>query len=203
MTREELESRSKAELIDLALQQQTQIASLQLQLAQQLATRGNGAALEPAAAAGPEPGQFPRPLRAMLILSGVFACAILLLIANFRPNAQANVGLMQDYPPGSVSELFVPAPNRGEPAIPILIVNDPGAGLLALHGRDPGSNCRLRWDSIAERIEDPCSGSKYSQTGEYLEGPSPRGLDRYAVTVTDSGEVQVDVNRLQPGPPRP
>ena len=37
--------------------------------------------------------------------------------------------------------------------------------------------------------------------GDYLEGPAPRGLDRFAVIVTNDGSVEVDVSKLQMGAP--
>jgi nitrite reductase/ring-hydroxylating ferredoxin subunit len=97
----------------------------------------------------------------------------------------------------------LPRPDRPDQFVPIFVVNDPVVGFLALHGRDPGSNCQMRWVPEVERIEDPCSGSKYTRTGEYLYGPSPRSLDRYPVTVSENGDIAVDLSGLQQGQPRP
>jgi cytochrome b6-f complex iron-sulfur subunit len=34
------------------------------------------------------------------------------------------------------------------------------------------------------RFECPCHGSKYEVDGTYIEGPAPRSLDRFAMTIT-------------------
>jgi hypothetical protein len=201
MTREELESRSKPELIDLALRQQEQIAGLRRQIAQlQLATPGDGAALASAAAATPAAGEFPRALRLVLIAGAILACAVIAIIASFRPAIPVDVGRATDYPPGSVTALHLPAPNQADPTIPIYLVNDPIAGFLALHRQSPGSGCLVAWDESAGRFVDPCHGAMFTRLGDYAEGPSPRGLDRYLVSVTEAGRVAIEVNRIQRGP---
>jgi len=208
MTPDDLEARSKSELIAFIEKQQTQIAELQAQLAQlQRPTRKNGeafdaAALQPAEQAVPV-GRFPTTLRLLLIAAGLLTCVVVLIIANFRPEVRVSVGFVQDFTPGSVTALQLPAPNQTDAIIPLLLVSDPSGGLLALHSRDPGSGCLVNWEPSTQRIEDPCGGSKYTRNGEYVSGPSPRGLDRFPVTVAGNGVVQVDLTQLLPGSPRP
>ena len=201
MTRDDLETRSKSELIDLILQQESQIADLQAQLVQlQFATKPDG---DDRPSATLPAGRFPAAFKLILIASGIFACAIALIIVNFKPGATTSAGRAPDFPPGSVVAVQLPRPDRPDQSVPIFVVNDPVVGFLALHGRDPGSNCQMRWVPEVERIEDPCSGSKYTRTGEYLSGPSPRGLDQYPVTIGENGDVAVDLSGLQRGQPRP
>ena len=209
MNREELESRSKPELIDLILQQQilvaqlqSRAAELQAQLAQLQLSSRNGEAEKAALPEAPV-GRFPLALKLILIAGLVLVCGIVLIVAGFRPGALIDVGAAKDYPPGSVTAMQLPASNRGDQAIPVFLVNNPASGFLALYARDPGSNCLLVWQPAVGRIEDPCSGSKYTRSGESIGGPAPRGLDRYAVSLTESGEIKVDVSTLQTGPSRP
>ncbi len=208
MTRDELEALSKSDLIALIEKQQTQIAELQTQLAQiQQAARKNGEALDAAALQAAEQvapaGRFPTALRLILIAAGLLTCVVVLIIANFNPGALASVGFVQDFEPDSVTTLQLSDPDQANTIIPILLVNDSSGGFLALHSRDPGSGCLVNWEPSTQRIADPCEGTKYTRTGTYVSGPSPRGLDRFPVTVTDSGEVQVDLTQLLPGSPRP
>ncbi len=214
MNPEELEGRSNSELIDLILQQhrhieqlQAQLAALQTQLAQlQAAARKNGSDLDSAASAAAQSvpaGRFPLAFKLMLFAAGVLTCAIVLIIANFRPNALVSVGRAADYQPGSVTAMHLPAPNRGDQAIPIFLVNDPSAGFLALYRQSLSSGCQIEWYERAGWFEDPCNGAKFTRTGDHLEGPSPRGLDRFTVVVADDGNVSVDVNALQAGRPKP
>jgi len=206
MNREELEERPKSNLVDLILRQEEQIVELQAQVAQlQLsALKRNGdepgvSALvgEPVAPAG----RFPAALKAILIAGLLLSCGLLAIVATFKPGATLIAGNARDFPAGSVT--FVQLQSQNGQTIPVLLVNEAGAGFLALYARDPGSNCLLRWEPAAGRIQDPCGASTYSRTGGYLAGPSPRGLDHYAVTVTESDEIEVDVSTLKSGPPKP
>ncbi len=208
MLPDDLAYRPKSDLIDLIHKQQSQIAELQAQLAQlQSSTRANGgepgSAVLPAAQPVPA-ARFPLALKLTLFAAVALICAIAAIVAGYRPNALVNLGRIEDFPSGSVTPLYLPALERTGQATPILLVNDPVAGFLALYRQDPSSKCRLLvWEPTVRRIEDPCSGSKYTRTGEYIEGPAPRGLDQFWVEVTESGEVKVDTGRLQLGPPRP
>ena len=210
MNRDELEGRSKSELIDLIVQQQTRLAQLQAraaelqaQLAQLQLSKRNGEAETAAALPHVPAGRFPFTLKLIAIAGLVLACGIVVIVASFRPGARIAAGKAQDYAPGSITIMQLPAPDRGAQAIPIFLVNDPASGFIALYARDPGSNCLLAWDETTQRIEDRCSASRYTRTGDYLAGPSSRGLDRYAVSLSEGGDITVDVSTLQAGPPRP
>lgn len=43
--------------------------------------------------------------------------------------------------------------------------------------------CLFKWVGTNTRFECPCHGSKFTNKGNYIEGPAPRNLDRFAVTV--------------------
>jgi cytochrome b6-f complex iron-sulfur subunit len=59
-------------------------------------------------------------------------------------------------------------------------------GLIALYGVCTHLGCLPRWEPGTERFECPCHGSKFELDGSYIEGPAPRGLDRFVVTITYS-----------------
>ena len=44
--------------------------------------------------------------------------------------------------------------------------------------------CRVPWCQTSQWFECPCHGSKYNRVGEKRGGPAPRGLDRFALTVS-------------------
>lgn len=83
--------------------------------------------------------------------------------------------------------------------VPVIIVNDPQQGVLALYQRDPQSTCLVPWQTGEERFIDPCHGSHYTYTGDYVRGPSWRSLDQFAVTINEHGEVIVDVGKFGAG----
>lgn len=51
--------------------------------------------------------------------------------------------------------------------------------------RSPHGGCLIRWDIEQERFHDPCYGSNFTLTGDYISGPSPRHLDRLPGAVRD------------------
>lgn len=67
-------------------------------------------------------------------------------------------------------------------------------GLLALYGVCTHLGCLPKWAPTNVRFECPCHGSKFTGNGSYIEGPAPRGLDRFPVTVvySDGTEASTD-----------
>jgi cytochrome b6-f complex iron-sulfur subunit len=49
-------------------------------------------------------------------------------------------------------------------------------------------------------FECQCHGSQYNRNGEKKGGPAPRGLDRFALTVSN-GSASVDTSVVIQGPP--
>lgn len=58
-----------------------------------------------------------------------------------------------------------------------------GDGVLALYKVCTHLGCLYKWVDANERFECPCHGSKFHANGLYIEGPAPRGLDRFEVTL--------------------
>lgn len=72
--------------------------------------------------------------------------------------------------------------------------------LQALYQKCPHLGCRVPFCETSKRFECPCHGSAYNIKGERLDGPAPRGLDRFPVSVED-GQVLVDTGTIIEGPP--
>ena len=63
-------------------------------------------------------------------------------------------------------------------------------GIVALYTVCTHLGCLYSWIPANTRFECPCHGSKFRLDGSYIEGPAPRSLDRFAMTVvTPSGEI--------------
>lgn len=73
-------------------------------------------------------------------------------------------------------------------------------GVVALYQKCVHLGCRVPWCGTAQWFECPCHGSKYNRVGEKRDGPAPRGLDRFLVTV-EGGKVTIDTGVLFTGPP--
>jgi cytochrome b6-f complex iron-sulfur subunit len=52
------------------------------------------------------------------------------------------------------------------------------------------------WCASSTGFECPCHGSKYNAHGEYEDGPAPRNLDRFVVSVNDDGELIIDTGQV-------
>jgi cytochrome b6-f complex iron-sulfur subunit len=83
-----------------------------------------------------------------------------------------------------------------------LFVANTGTRLFALSQKCPHLGCRVPFCESSGRFECPCHGSKYDLGGEWIEGPAPRGMDRYQLSVDGaSGALVVDTSKLITGPP--
>lgn len=52
--------------------------------------------------------------------------------------------------------------------------------------------CITQWKPDANLIECPCHGSKFKSDGTKVEGPAPRSLPHFGITLTPDGELLVD-----------
>lgn len=106
-------------------------------------------------------------------------------------------------PDGRVSPLFLPSaqaylvPFQGEmegssfEGLPVI-----EGGLMALWQRCVHLGCRVPQCESSQGFECPCHGSKYNYHGEYEDGPAPRNLDRFALSVDESGQLVIDTGTV-------
>jgi cytochrome b6-f complex iron-sulfur subunit len=52
--------------------------------------------------------------------------------------------------------------------------------------------CITQWKPEADQIACPCHGSKFRPDGTKIEGPAPRSLPHFSITLTADGELLVD-----------
>lgn len=151
-------------------------------------------------------------VRERLIVAQIGALLVLFLVAAFiawpRAEPLPVVGNLSAFPPGSITPITLettivdPAPTRSTNAptpVYLWIINDPAKGLIAFYNRDPRSGCWIAWAKAEQRFIDPCYGSIYELTGEYVRGPSPRSMDQFGVVKTWSDQIAVDVQQFMPG----
>jgi cytochrome b6-f complex iron-sulfur subunit len=106
-------------------------------------------------------------------------------------------------PDGRISPLFVPAaqsylvPFQGDAAgssfegLPVI-----AGQLMALWQRCVHLGCRVPQCDSSQGFECPCHGSRYNYHGEYEGGPAPRNLDRFVVSLDDSGQLVIDTGQV-------
>lgn len=74
------------------------------------------------------------------------------------------------------------------------------AGYTALYQKCVHLGCRVPECKTSQWFECQCHGSQYNRNGEKKGGPAPRGLDRFALTVSN-GIVNVNTAAVLQGPP--
>ena len=72
--------------------------------------------------------------------------------------------------------------------------------IVALSEKCTHLGCRVPFCESSGQFECPCHGSVFNRVGDYLTGPSPRGLDRHPVDVGDDGLVYIDTGTTIDGP---
>lgn len=75
------------------------------------------------------------------------------------------------------------------------------SGIVVLYQKCPHLGCRVPSCVNSQWFECPCHGSQYNRVGEKKGGPAPRGMDRFAFTVSGGGDVVIDTGIVFPGPP--
>jgi len=92
-------------------------------------------------------------------------------------------------------------------------VADPGAdvdeeapfadrSVMALWRKCPHLGCQVpQLCEASQWFECLCHGSKYTVLGEKRDGPAPRGMDHFPVTVADGGVYVVNTAEVVSGPP--
>lgn len=75
-------------------------------------------------------------------------------------------------------------------------------GVVALYKVCPHLGCLYGWSDQDFKFICPCHGSQYEYDGDYIQGPAPRSLDRFAIQIVDSqsGEVLADNSSIGYGP---
>jgi len=63
--------------------------------------------------------------------------------------------------------------------------------VVALSEKCTHLGCRTPFCESSGRFECPCHGSVFSRGGDFLDGPAPRGMDRYPVDI-EEGLVYID-----------
>lgn len=79
-------------------------------------------------------------------------------------------------------------------------VNTEDQGPLAIYMVCTHLGCLYKWEQANNRFECPCHGSKFTREGLFIEGPAPRSLDTFAITI-ENGEIGVNTGRRILGAP--
>ena len=102
----------------------------------------------------------------------------------FEPKQSFSVGRIEDYAVGEVSERF-------KKKYAVWIVRD-SEKIFALSTVCTHLGCTPNWLENENKFKCPCHGSGYYKTGINFEGPAPRPLERFKISLAPEGEIVVD-----------
>jgi len=109
-----------------------------------------------------------------------------------EPPSKFRVGKKENFAPGMVE-------NKFKAQYGVWIVNSEYEGeqqLFALRTVCTHLGCTPNWLEAEQKFKCPCHGSGFYKDGINFEGPAPRPLERYAVRLTEDGQLEVDKSKL-------
>ena len=131
------------------------------------------------------------------VMSLLLISAAALIMFLWQPDTRPRLGQLSDLAVGEVQfhQVALPATRIDTQAtattIWIYLVRPSTSEVLALSQRDPRTGCQVVWQPQEGYFIDPCHGSAYTLRGESARGSSARGLDRFPVQVSRSGEIVI------------
>jgi cytochrome b6-f complex iron-sulfur subunit len=108
-----------------------------------------------------------------------------------EPPTRFKVGFPDTLAPGQVETKFIP--QFGVWIVKYEFESQPM--IFALKAVCTHLGCTPNWLEAEQKFKCPCHGSGFYKDGVNFEGPAPRPLERYAISVADDGQLLVDKSR--------
>lgn len=109
-----------------------------------------------------------------------------------EPPSQFKVGFPSNFAPDTVDERF-----KAQFGIWVTNVKYEGQQMIvALKTVCTHLGCTPNWLEAEQKFKCPCHGSGFYKDGINFEGPAPRPLERYAIRLSDDGQLEVDKSRV-------
>ncbi len=100
-----------------------------------------------------------------------------------EPSLRFKAGSVEIYPPDSITL---------DKEQKVFIVRAKEGYFYAISAVCTHLGCIANWKSEDDIIACPCHGSKFNKEGKVIDGPAPRPLQRFAMTVDEQGQLIVD-----------
>ena len=68
-------------------------------------------------------------------------------------------------------------------------------GIYALSTTCTHLGCTPNWLATENKFKCPCHGSGFYKTGINFEGPAPRPLERYRISLAEDGQILIDKSK--------
>jgi cytochrome b6-f complex iron-sulfur subunit len=108
-----------------------------------------------------------------------------------EPPTRFKVGFPDSLSPGQVETKFIPQ-------FGVWVVRyeyDGQPMIFAIKSVCTHLGCTPNWLEAEQKFKCPCHGSGFYKDGINFEGPAPRPLERYAISLADDGQLLVDKSR--------
>src|SRR5215475_7182972 len=105
----------------------------------------------------------------------------------FQPPATFKAGFPSDYALGEVSEKF-----KQDQRVWIVREDE---GIYCIFAKCTHLGCTPRWLAAEDKFKCPCHGSGFYKSGLNFEGPAPRPLDRFKLTIGEDGQLVLDKSK--------
>lgn len=129
-----------------------------------------------------------RLLWAGLAVSAVGLVRFFFPRALYEPPTTFAAGYPDEYQTGKVSQKFLKTDRT-------FIVKDED-GIYALHAKCTHLGCTVIWSEEENKFKCPCHGSGFHSSGINFEGPAPRALERFKISLGRDGTIVVDRGRM-------
>ena len=120
---------------------------------------------------------------------GALSIVLRFLFPNvvFEPPTSFKAGFPNDYEIGKVDERW-----KEKYGVWIMRVAE---GIYALSTICTHLGCTPNWLSAENKFKCPCHGSGFYKTGINFEGPAPRPLERYRISLAEDGQILIDKSK--------
>lgn len=105
----------------------------------------------------------------------------------FEPPSQFKIGFPEDYNIGEVFEGW-----KSKYGIWVVRTLQ---GIYALSTVCTHLGCTPNWLENERKFKCPCHGSGFRMTGINFEGPAPRPLERFRISLAEDGQIVVDKSK--------
>lgn len=100
-----------------------------------------------------------------------------------------------DFVAGKPDEYEEGVDERWKNQFGVWIIKEEGK-IVALSNICTHLGCIPNWISTARKFKCPCHGSGFYSSGINFEGPAPRPLERYKISLNDQGKLVVDKSKV-------
>ena len=121
---------------------------------------------------------------ASMLAAGTATARFMFPNVLFEPPASFKAGSPNEIQIGQVDERF-------KDRFGVWLVREE-EGIFALSTTCTHLGCTPNWLESEQKFKCPCHGSGFYKTGINFEGPAPRPLERYTISLGEDGQIVVD-----------